>query len=191
MKFQNISTNWYVKRNGQIQAPTLGPFSYFEIIRQLQEKVLFQEDFVKTTDFDTWVKISECEQFNQGQIRNLLLSQKPEVRGIFLRREPRVQYDSDIAVHYNKDTYPGQSVEISSNGVGLLLANSHLYVGQNLFLYFKIHDEIPKFNAIGKIVSKRSQEKETKYGVRFVNVSKEIKELIRSYTHNKADKKAA
>lgn len=187
MKSLFESTSWYVKRSDH----KLGPFTYYEIIRQLQDRALHIGDFVCMDDGSEWTKISDCTQFRPESIRTLLTTRSVELQNVFLKRQPRVPFSSEVIAHINKDSIDGESVELSANGAGLFLKSPKLYLGQNLFLFFKVSDEIPKFNAIGTIVNKRQVGPDTIYGIKFVNVNKDIREAIRIFTNTQAQKKAA
>ena len=177
----------HVKRNDL----KLGPFTYFEIIRQLQEKVIHSADLICSQESQAWIKICECEHFKPENIRSLLESSAPEVQNVFFKRLPRIRFYCEVTAHLSKEYFEGQSVELSANGAGLILDDQKIDVGQNLFLFFKVSDEIPRFNAIGSVVSKLPYKQEIKYGIKFLNINRDIRDIIKNFTHNKAQKKAA
>lgn len=186
MMFSNDSNQWYVKRTNQ----QIGPFTYVEIVRQMQEKVLLGSDLIcQMPELEHWEKISESEYFKPENVRELLKLPAPEVQKIFFKRLPRVPYQSEVVVHMNKDSFSGHSIELSANGAGLLIddENQGLHIGLNIFLFFKVSDAVPKFNAIGTIVNKQHLNNypgESKYGIKFLNISKDIREAIKSFTEN-------
>lgn len=178
--------NWFVLKGNE----KLGPFTYFKLVRMLQERSLVEFDQVWTANRPGWTKISSCNEFSPEAIRHLKNSNFPEVEDIFFRRRhPRVAFGAPVRIHNCKAVWNGKSTEISAGGVGLLVDNQNFEPGQNLFLYFTEGDKVPPFNAICTIVSKQyisSAAKEIKYGFKFTNVSRDIRFAIKAYTENAA-----
>jgi hypothetical protein len=156
----------------------------------MQEKALLGNDLIcQIPELEQWEKISDCEYFKPENIRELLNLPAPEVQKIFFKRLPRVPYQSEVVVHINKDSFSGHSIELSANGAGLLISDSNhgLRTGLNIFLFFKVSDAVPKFNAIGTIVNKQhlnGHSCESKYGIKFLNISKDIRDAIKTFTEN-------
>src|ERR1700677_3487525 len=59
---------WYVLKGKN----RFGPFMYVEIIRMLQEKSVFEFDFVWCQGLEAWKRIAEVEVFGSEKIRHLL-----------------------------------------------------------------------------------------------------------------------
>ena len=162
-----------------------GPFAYLEIVKLLQEKNLFDYDFVWNRDMPTWVRVAECESFAPAKIKELHSSNESYVDEIFFqRRHARAKYAASVIVHNNKILWKGKSVEVSAGGAGLLLDTTKIDPGQTVFLHFKLGDDVPPFNAVCSVVSKQIQPTghEVKYGVKFTHISREIQDAIKSYT---------
>ena len=115
----------------------------------------------------------------------------PEVSQIFFRRRhKRVQYGGTILVHDNKKVWKGQAVEISEGGAGVVMDNSLIVPGQELFLHFKPGDGVPPFNAVCEVVSKqyvfgvKDPKAPMKYGLKFKDLSNDTQKAIKEYSRS-------
>jgi hypothetical protein len=189
---------WFVLRGEN----KFGPFSYAELVKMLQEKSLYEYDYVWSHIMSSWQRVAEISDFNPDSIKSLLKSDDPRVEEIFFRRRhARASYGGSIIVHNNESMWKAKGVEISVGGAALVIENAGLQPGQNLFLHFKPGDEVPPFNATCEIVSKQyvDQAKDSqapvRYGVRFTNISQVSVQSLKDYTKNHSgkgkDKKAA
>lgn len=167
-----------------------GPFSMLEIIRMLQEKNIFEYDYVWHQAMTTWKRIAEVDEFKPEKIRALKESGSSEVQEIFFRRRhARAEYGASILVHNNKKVWKGESLELSSGGAGLVIENQEFNPGQTLFLHFKPGDGVPPFNAICTVVSKQMPlpgRTAVRYGVKFTSINRNVQDAIKDFTENKA-----
>lgn len=163
-----------------------GPFSHLEIVRMLQEKNIFEFDYVWNQTMANWKRVAEVEEFGPDKIKALQESGKSEVQEVFFRRRhARAHYGASIIVHNNKKVWKGESLELSSGGAGLVIDHHEFQPGQTLFLHFKPGDGVPPFNAICTIVSKQVPEagsKTLRYGVKFTSINRNVQEAIKEYT---------
>jgi len=178
-KFKEIPSNpmlteWYLLKGEN----KFGPFGYTDVIKMLQEKVVFEFDFAWKNGMEAWVRIAELQEFAPEHVKKLQESLMPEIKENFFRRKhPRIEYKGRVVAHNNEDIWKGQGVEVSVGGAGMLLSNSMLIPGQTVSIHFKADENVPAFNAICEIVSKKFvdglKEKSTSifYGVKFKNVS--------------------
>lgn len=178
--------SWFILR-GQNKH---GPFSYLELVKLLQEKKLFEFDFLWCPHWASWKRVAETEEFGPEHIKALRDSGALEVTEIFhRRRHNRVEYGASLVVHNNKSVWKGESLEISAGGAGIAIHNNDLHPGQTLFLHFKAGDGVPSFNAICSIVSKTQVKGEKnlyKYGVKFTNISQDVQIAIKRFTDKAA-----
>lgn len=167
-----------------------GPFSLLEVVRMLQEKNIFEYDYIWNQHMSTWKRIAEVDDFKPEKIRSLKESGFPEAQEVFFRRRhARVSYGASILVHNNKKVWKGESIELSSGGAGLVIENQDFNPGQTLFLHFKPGDGVPPFNAICTVVSKQMPipgRTTVRYGVKFTSINRNVQDAIRDYTENKA-----
>lgn len=167
-----------------------GPFAFLEVVRMLQEKNIFEFDYVWNQSMSTWKRVAEVDEFRHERIRALKDSGHAEVQEVFFRRRhARVNYGASILVHNNKKVWKGEAIELSSGGAGLLVEHLDFNPGQSLFLHFKPGDDVPPFNAICTIVSKQLPapgKAVVRYGVKFTSINRNVQEAIREFAENKA-----
>jgi len=182
--FEHKEKAWYILKEGN----NYGPFSKLEIVQMLQEKALYEYDFIWHQKMPSWKRVAEVGEFTADEIRNLKESLTSELSEVFFRRRHlRARYGCSLIVHNNKSVFRGQSLEISAGGAGLMIENSDLNPGQTLFLHFQPGDGVPPFNAVCMIVSKQFL-KDTngvhspmKYGVKFTSISTSVREHIKEF----------
>ena len=188
---------WYILRDKN----NYGPYCLLELIQRLQQKSLFEYDYVWNQELPPWRRIAELPEFMTETIKSLKNSGDASVSEIFFRRRhARASYGCSLILHDNKNLYKGHSVEISVGGAGIVIPSQVLQPGQTVFLHFQPGDGVPPFNALCHVVSKqfiktnpgKSAEGVTvKYGVRFTSISQNIRDSIKSFTGEKSDPKVA
>jgi hypothetical protein len=181
--------DWFVLKDSNKH----GPFNFLELVRMLQEKRLYEYDFVWSASLPQWQRVAEAEAFQADKIKALQESDEKDVQDVFFRRRyARVSYGASLLVHDSRSVWKGQGLELSPGGAGIVVVGADLHPGQTLFLHFKAGDGVPPFNAICSIVSKQfvegpaGAERAVRYGVRFTNISQSIQRAIRSYTERVA-----
>ncbi len=188
----NGEDEWYTLKGEN----RYGPFSFTDVIKMLQEKSLFEYEYVWRSGMATWQRVAEVEEFKADKIRNFKNSGETGVSELFFRRRhKRAKFDGSIIVHDNKQVWKGQSIEISAGGAGLVIENSMIIPGQTLFLHFKPGEGVPPFNAVCEVVSKRflkgikHKEQSIHYGVKFTNIGEKAKGVVTDFAES--EKKAA
>jgi len=179
---KDASAEWYVLKGDN----KFGPFAYLDLVKMLQEKSLFEFDYVWHLGLAAWKRIAELSEFSPDAIRGLKDSQVPGLTEVFFRRRhARVSHGSSILVHDNKTVWKGRSVEVSGGGAGISVDNAVFQPGQIIYLHFKPANDLPAFNATCEVVNVRSANgentKANQYGVKFLNLTqqtqKDLKEL--------------
>ncbi len=162
-------SEWYVLKGEH----RFGPFGYVDLVRMLQEKVLYGFDFAWHGGLTGWKRISDIGDFQESAIR-ILIAERKVTRGIFVeRRHPRFPHHGPLIVHDQNSWWRGQATEISAGGVGLVMENSMIVPGDQINLHFKPFEQFPSFNATGEVVNKlfsqdiKSTSVPVRYGVRF------------------------
>ncbi len=180
---------WYILKEGN----NYGPFSKLELVQMLQEKTMFEYDYVWHSKLNAWKRVAELTEYSAESIRAMKESGSSEIAEVFFRRRhARASYGCSLIVHNNKTVFKGRSMEISSGGAGILIDNPNLQPGQNLFLHFQPGDGVPPFNAVCTVVSKqmvkdtKSALDSVKYGVKFTSISQSVRESIRQFTQKAA-----
>jgi hypothetical protein len=175
---------WYVQKGSQ----RIGPLTYRALVRQLQERSITANDMVWKEGMEQWAAISQVEDFSTSKIRELHLSSNAN-DAFFQRRYMRVPYESEVHVHDHRHVWSAQCVDLGESGAGLIIDNPRLAVGQVLNMHFASKD-LPAFNAICEIVSKRPIEGSGAraasrgpfvYGVKFMQIDAKASETLREY----------
>lgn len=177
---------WYVSRGQQ----KFGPFSYLGVIKALQDKSVFEFDYIWTAGMESWTRIAEHEKFATETIRSLLsnLAKSPEHVEVFAKRKhARLLIENDVLVHDNSSVSAGRMVEASVGGSGLIVKNSTLIPGQTVSVHFASMQGLPAFNAIGEVVSKkfvrsaRDRRAPIHYGIRFVRMDSAAEMRVKAF----------
>jgi hypothetical protein len=184
-------TEWFVQKG----ANRYGPFSYFGLVRALQEKSVYDFDFIWKEGMETWVRLAEHPEFQADRIRDLAtdLSKSEEKKSeVFFRRQyARIQFKSEVIVHDDRSVWMGQAIEASVGGSGLVIENSTLTPGQVVRVHFAPCDGLPAFNALGEIVGKkfskavRGANSPVTYAVRFLQLDGTVEPQVREYFESK------
>ena len=193
---EDDAIQWYVTRGQQ----KFGPFNFFGVVKALQDKSIFEFDYIWKDGMEGWVRLAEHEKFAADSIRGLLqtLEEKKAHGDVFAqRRHARLPIENDVLINDNQSVSPGRMVEGSVGGSGLIIKNSTLIPGQLIHVHFSSLDGLPAFNAIGEIVSKkytrsaRDQRAPIHYGVRFVKMDPAAEERVKNYFKTKAQQASA
>ncbi len=179
---------WYVLKGEK----KYGPFTYTDIVRMLQEKSIFEFDYIWQKKMDSWQRIAETDCFSKEQIKKLQKDHTSDSEVFFRRRHSRANIGSSIIVHDNQKVWKGKGIEISEGGCGLEINNSMLLPGNKIFIHFKPAEDLPSFNAVCEIVSKKfvknikAENTPIRYGVKFISIESEVKKDIRKIIKSKA-----
>ena len=73
--------DWYVLKGEN----RFGPFSYPDVVRMLQEKVVYEFDFAWHSGLETWVRIAEIEAFKTANIQKMKKNQEALLEIIIFR----------------------------------------------------------------------------------------------------------
>lgn len=177
---------WYIMRESR----KFGPFNVYGVVKALQEKSIFAFDLIWREGMHEWVRISEHETFSVDAIRTLIatMSDKTMKQAIFAQRKhPRFQVQNDVLIHDNQTVSPGQMVEGSLGGAGLVVNNATLMPGQMIYVHFASMAGLPAFNSLGEIVSKkytknvRDNRAPMHYGLRFVKMDRLAEDRVHNY----------
>jgi len=171
-----------------------GPFTYFEMLKMLQEKSVFEFDFVWTKGMQTWQRVAEVAVFASNYIRKLQGDDKGDKKDeiFFRRRHLRTSFNGSIIVHDNRKIWKGESFEISEGGAGVVMFNSMALPGQTLYIHFKAGDNVPAFNAVCEVVSKqyvkdlKDPNAPVRYGIKFLKISDGAQRSIAGFVETAA-----
>lgn len=175
---------WYVSRGQQ----KFGPFNYFGVLKALQDKSIFEFDYVWKEGTENWTRLAEHELFSQEKIRELIAEAASTLSTIFAKRQhDRFKIQTEVLVNDNLTMSPGQLVEIGAGGAGLIVKNAKLMPGQLVNIHIASTEGLPAFNAVGEIVSKkferavRNTRAPIQYGIRYVKVDRVVEQRVKDY----------
>lgn len=178
---------WFTLRDGN----NYGPYSKLEVLQMLQEKNVYEYDYVWCEGMASWKRIAEVADFSKEEVRSLTKSKNSDISEVFFRRRhARAHYGASLIVHNNKNVFKGKTMEISAGGAGVMIDCPELQPGQQLFLHFQPGNGVPPFNAVCQIVSKQfvndPGQALTRYGVKFTTITQFVRESIEDYTKKAA-----
>lgn len=156
-----------------------GPFSYTDVVKMLQQKVVFPFDFIWHAGLDGWKRAAELNDFTEENIRQLFTDASTKKKEVFaVRQHARKKFEGKVIVHDNMTLWKGEGFEISKGGVGVTMKNSLVVPGQQVFVHFKGEAEFPAFNAVCEVVSKKFVNDDTpvQYGLRFLSLTQEVQD---------------
>lgn len=175
---------WFVQKGSH----RYGPYSYLSLVRALQEKSVYEFDFVWTEGMDQWIRLAEHESFNTEKIRDLTADKMASAESIFTKRaHPRLKFESEVIVHDNQAAWIGRTFEGSVGGSGLVIENAALQPGQTVRLHFASTDGLPAFNVVAEIVNKKfektlkGEKSPVRYAVRFLEMDKAAEERVTKF----------
>jgi PilZ domain/GYF domain 2 len=179
----DAEATWYVQK-GQHR---YGPFTHLGVVRALQEKTVYEFDLCWKNGMHEWVRIAQCADFAPERIRELS-EQSKSAPGVFTQRQyPRIPFESEVLVHDNRSVWIGRAFEGSAGGSGVVIENATLVPGQTVLLHFAEREDLPAFNALCEIVSKKfvADVKDAKspvqYSVRFVKLDAQAESRVQKY----------
>ena len=186
----NSLQEWYILKWDN----KYGPFSYVEVVKMLQGKSVFEFDYIWKNGQDNWKRIAEVDQFDSHKIKALYEQKEdPAVKDSFFRRRHEIKnFNGSIIIHDNDKVWKGEAIEISEGGAGIVMNNSLIKPGEKVFLHVKPGDNVPPFNAICEVVSKKflkgvnDREAPVKYGVKFLKIHSTHLDSIKEYIKKKA-----
>lgn len=178
------SAEWFVQKGSH----RYGPFTYLGLIRALQEKSVFEFDYIWKNGMDHWVRLAEHEEFHQDRIRDLKQKETGGQGAVFMKRKhPRIPFEGEVLVHDNRTVWVGKAFEGSAGGSGVVIENATLVPGQVILLHFAPTDGLPAFNALCEIVSKkfckdiRDTKSPVSYGVRFIKLDSSVESKVQEF----------
>jgi hypothetical protein len=168
-----------------------GPYSYHELVTQLQAKTLFEYDYIWNSKDEGWVRVAEHRLFRPEKIKELYGKDVQDSEVFFRRRYMRAPYPGSVVVHNDQKVWGGEGIEVSEGGAGLFMHNPLLKPGDVVFVHFKPCEGVEPFQARAEIVHKSFMdggldfEKPVKYGIRFMEIGENARQGIKDFVHSK------
>lgn len=176
---------WFVQK----ESHRFGPLTSLNVVKALQEKTVFDFEFIWQEGMQDWVRIAEHPDFSVEKIRHLAA----QAKDIFItRKHPRITFMNEVMVHDNHSLWMAQAFQGSEGGSGLIIQNAALHMGQIVNLHFASHDGLKAFNVSGEIVCKKfvkdlkNKKTPVPYGVKFLGLEAPLLHTLREYFTHKA-----
>lgn len=178
----SINESWFIQKTSH----RFGPLNSIGVVKALQEKTIFDYEFVWKDGMEEWVRIAEHPDFSVDHIRELI--SKSLAQDIFIKRQhPRITFMNEVMIHDDNSLWMGQAFQGGEGGSGLIIQNASLQPGQVVKLHFAAHDGLSAFNVSGEIVSKKyvkelkNKKTPVPYGVKFVGLDKKLQSTLHEY----------
>lgn len=167
-------SDWYVLKGEN----RFGPFTYTDLVKMLQQKVIFPFDFIWHSGLSEWQRAVEIKDFSSDEIRELFSRSKKKQDLFTERKFPRKEYLGPVLVHDNLSLWKGKGFEISRGGVGINMSNTLVVPGQRVFIHFGKYEQWPAFNAVCEVVSKKfvNDTSPVQYGLRFLSLTHDVQD---------------
>lgn len=170
---EHAIVEWFVLKGEN----RFGPFAYADVVRMLQQKIVFPFDFIWHAGMNDWRRVTELTEFSEATMRALV--QQGGLDGVFMKRQfKRHSFAGRVIIHDNFKVWTGEGFEISQGGVGIRLVNALIVPGQQVTVHFNGQGQWPAFNALCEVVSKKfvNEKAPTEYGLRFISMSQDVQD---------------
>jgi hypothetical protein len=170
----HVISEWFVLKGEH----RFGPFSYVDVVKMLQQKVVFPFDFIWHAGLQDWKRVATIEEFSPTYIRQLFEKTGKNSDAFAQRKFKRSKFNGRVILHDNLTLWRGEGFEISRGGVGVLMKNGLIVPGQQLHVHFNAFEDFPAFNAVCEVVSKKfvNDDSPIEYGLRFLSMSADAQE---------------
>lgn len=179
-KLQESTEEWFLLREDK----KIGPFSYLEVVKMLQDKQAYEFDFTWHENLAKWTRIAELREFSPERMHSLM----QEHKDLFVKRQhKRAVYNSEVIVSDHYELFQGTCIQISEGGARLKIAHSMLSPGDRIVIHHKETDHLPPFNAECEIVNKaysqllKNKKQEVEYIVTFEKLNDTALKCIKDY----------
>ncbi len=145
------SNEWHVLK-GETQ---YGPYPYEEVIRMIQNNLVFSFDYVWSPHLENWTPLADLEEFSADR-RARLVDQNGD-KDVFNRRShERVACRLPIYVNDQQTLWEGFAENLSEGGALLLMKNPVLLPGHIVHVHFRSRNPNDvAFNCTAEILTKR------------------------------------
>lgn len=167
---------WHVMK-GETQH---GPYTYEEVIKMIQEKVIFDFDYLWSAHLEKWTMMSDVEDFCSVQLKRVF-EEKKLTTAFLQRKHVRKPIELEIYAHNNMRLWGGHTESLSMGGALVLLSNPTLIPGDEIQIHFKKYN----INCVAEILGKRPTKKKIRhdtaiyYTVKFLFLSSESEQKLK------------
>jgi hypothetical protein len=163
------------------------------MIRLLQTKNISEQALVWKIGMKDWQSILAMPTFHGKEIERILNSGIPGASNYFTNRNfSRIPYNAKFVLHNEEKLWNGVSFEVGAGGLGMMVNSDDLQIGQQVFVHKTTRGGVVSINAITEVVSKFTngmRPGQAKYGLEFVDISKEDREKIEHFVETYSEVK--
>lgn len=188
----STSNEWHILK-GETQ---YGPYSYEEMLRMMQGKLIFGFDYVWSPHMESWTPLADLEEFSVDRLARL--AEKNPDQEVFSRRQhERVFCRLPVYVNDQHTLWTGVTENLSEGGALILMKNPILLPGNIVHVHFRSRNENDTaFNCTAEILTKRLVKNRIQhdtgihYAVKFLSKSDfgdlQIQTWINEFKENKS-----
>ncbi len=187
---QTTSNEWHVLKGES----KFGPYTYSDMIQMMQNKTLFNFDYVWSPHLESWTALAELPEFSVDRLSRVAES-TPEENGFSRRATERVSVSIPVLCHDNARMWKGTCENLSQGGALILMANPILLPGHLIYLHFRAKtSEETSFNCTAEILAKRLTKQRIQhdtglhYAVKFLQILPAGQTQITSWVEAEAKK---
>lgn len=175
----------------------LGPYSYPELCLMLQSKSLTRHQFVRTSEHQDWVKMTELECFSHKQVDAFLNTYSPRSDYNRIRSHVRIELEnSPIVIIKDNEIIQGRCKQLSAGGSRIELPFGKLKMKDKVKIHFPFHSKlkIKSFNVSAEILRTdklsivNGQNESETFSVKFVSLRPKYKKQILKFVRKEVTK---
>ena len=171
---------WFLYRDNT----KFGPYRFLELVRLLQTNACAPDDFVWKPGFEDWVRLRQCQEFEETVLRKLVHLRNLSTEKIFVqRRFPRVPYESEVILHDEKRVIFGSVKSLSEGGAFLEVGKPTHQKGDRIKVHFTPGKVNVPFNCIAE-VTQVTKGDPAGYNVKFIYLEEEDRKRIAQYAES-------
>lgn len=185
---QTTSNEWHVLKGES----KFGPYTYADMIQMMQNKTLFNFDYVWSPHLESWTALAELPDFSPDRLSRVAEASQE----MFARRSTeRVVVSLPVVCHDNSRMWTGTCENLSEGGALILMQNPILLPGHMIYLHFRAQNESEiAFNCTAEILAKRLTKQRIQhdtgihYAVKFLQLLPTGAQQVRTWVAAEAQK---
>ena len=184
----STSDEWHVLKS----ETQYGPYTYEEMIRMMQNGLVFGFDYVWSPHLENWCPLADIEDFSKDRLARL--AEKNMNAQVFsARAQQRVACSVPCYINDQQTLWEGVVENLSEGGALVLMKNPTLLPGNIIHIHVRSRNESDTaFNVTAEILTKRLVKQRIQhdtgihYAVKFLSKSpageKQLKNLMNEFT---------
>ena len=154
-----------------------GPYTYADVIQMMQNKMVFEFDYIWAPHLESWTHIASVADFSPDRLNRVI--EKSGEADVFNRRSSaRVPVQLPVYVHDNARMWTGVVENLSEGGALVLMENPLLLPGHVIHLHYRnTSGKDAAFNCTAEILSKHMTKQRIQhdtgihYAVKFLQIT--------------------